>query len=66
MVAYWVVLLWAFWMSAVKPASVSALFRAGRSPFSQRGEDSVSGRITQARFETALPPVLALALELLE
>src|SRR3954471_6343894 len=48
----------AFWMSVVKPASVNAVSRAGRSPFSQRLEDAASGRITQARFsaEPLLPP----------
>ena len=59
-VAYFSVSFWAFWMSAVKPAAVSALFRAGRSPLSQRGDDSVSGRMTQARLATAFvaPPEL--------
>src|SRR5690554_1523466 len=36
-------------MSASNPASVNAIWSAGRSPFSQRGEDAESGRITQAR-----------------
>jgi hypothetical protein len=38
-------------MSEEKPASVNAASIAGRSPFSQRGEDAESGRITQARVE---------------
>src|ERR1700754_4931559 len=60
-VAYLLVSPWAFWMSASKPASVNALSSAGRSPFSQRGEDAASGRMTQARVEAASvappPPV---------
>jgi hypothetical protein len=50
-------------MSAVKPASVNAFWRAGRSPFSQRGDDAVSGRITQARFEVVDPPEAVVVLE---
>src|SRR6478609_6813701 len=58
-VAYLLVSPWAFWMSASKPASVIAVSSAGRSPFSQRGEDAASGRMTQARVAVAsseLPP----------
>src|SRR5689334_3098512 len=55
---YLVVLFCAFWMFALNPASVSALFSAGRSPLSQRGDDSVSGRMTHAVFLAAVvaPP----------
>jgi len=35
-------------MSDSNPASANADWIAGRSPFSQRGEDAESGRITQA------------------
>src|SRR5882757_5027673 len=55
-VAYLLVSPWAFWMSASKPASVNAFCSAGRSPFSQRGEDAESGRMTQARVEAVEPP----------
>src|SRR3954453_11794092 len=46
----------AFWISVVKPASLNAFSRAGRSPFSHRLEEAASGRITQARFSA--PPLL--------
>src|SRR5690349_12965292 len=36
----------AFWMSAPTPADLKAAVRYGRSLFSQRAEDSVSGRMT--------------------
>src|SRR3954447_11649540 len=42
----------AFWMSDCTPAALNAWARNGRSAFSQRAEDCVSGRIT---------PTLALA-----
>src|SRR4051794_12688797 len=42
----------AFWMSDCTPAALKALARNGRSAFSQRADDWVSGRIT---------PTLALA-----
>ena len=51
-------------MSEVKPPAVSAAVRAGRSPCSQRGDDALSGRITQAFL--ALAGVVAAADELLE
>src|SRR5450631_39870 len=47
----------AFWMSDLRPASVNALVRLGRSLASQRGEVVASGRIT--------PTVLAFVLLLL-
>src|SRR5665647_488523 len=47
----------AFWMSDLRPASVNALVRLGRSLASQRGEVVASGRIT--------PTVLAFAVLLL-
>src|SRR5689334_24204060 len=56
MVAYLLVSPWAFWMSASKPASLRAAAIAGRSPFSQRGDEAVSGRMTQARVEALSPP----------
>jgi hypothetical protein len=37
---------------------VNAFVRAGRSPFSQRGEEAESGRMTQARVEALVPPLL--------
>src|SRR6188768_1861771 len=45
----------AFWMSALTPASANAVVRYGRSLFSQRADDSVSGRITP----TATSPAAA-------
>src|SRR6187402_1889835 len=58
MVAYLLVSHWAFWMSASKPASLNAFARAGRSLFSQRGDDAESGRMTQARLADEPPPEL--------
>src|SRR4051794_4227341 len=37
-------------MSTSKPSSLNDFVSAGRSPFSQRLEESASGSITQARF----------------
>src|SRR4051795_10295352 len=37
---------WAFWMSESTPAASNAAFSSGRSLFSQRFDDAVSGRIT--------------------
>jgi hypothetical protein len=48
-------------MSVVKPAASNASFSAGRSPFSQRGEDAESGKITQARPLAAPAAVSSLA-----
>jgi hypothetical protein len=48
-------------MSVVKPAASKASFSAGRSPFSQRGEDAESGKITQARPLAAPAAVSSLA-----
>jgi hypothetical protein len=48
-------------MSVVKPAASKASFSAGRSPFSQRGEDAESGKITQARPLAAAAAVSSLA-----
>jgi len=50
----------AFWMSAVKPAAVNAAVRAGRSPFSHRGDDAESGRMTQALLGVAAGLLLVL------
>ncbi len=58
MVTYLLVTPYAFWMSASKPASVNAFCSGGRSPFSQRGDDAESGRMTQARVALLEPPVL--------
>src|ERR1700709_1533458 len=60
MEVYLVVLFCAFWMLALKPASVRAFFRAGGPPLSQRGGDSVSGRMTPPVFCAAVvaPPEL--------
>src|SRR6476469_3570236 len=52
-VAYLPVSLRAFWMSVVKPISLNDFSSAGRSPFSQRLEESASGSITQARLAAA-------------
>ena len=46
----------AFWMSDLRPASVNALVRLGRSLASQRGEVVASGRITPTVLAFALPP----------
>jgi hypothetical protein len=48
-------------MSVVKPAASKASLSAGRSPFSQRGEDAESGKITQARPLAAPAAVSSLA-----
>jgi hypothetical protein len=48
-------------MSAVKPPASNAACNAGRSPFSQRGEDAESGKITQARPLAAAAAVSSLA-----
>jgi hypothetical protein len=54
-------------MSVVKPAASNASFSAGRSPFSQRGEDAESGKITQAKpLAAAALSVAAVSLEPLE
>src|ERR1700733_3922194 len=60
-VAYFDSSPWAFWMSDLKPASVNAFSRAGRSPDSQRGDEAVSGRMMQARAsdEPPLSPPVA-------
>ena len=42
----WVASPWAFWMSAWTPAASKAFWKEGRSAFSHRAEDSVSGRMT--------------------
>jgi hypothetical protein len=52
-VAYLPVSFRAFWMSVWKPISLNDFSRAGRSPFSQRLDESASGSITQARFAAA-------------
>jgi hypothetical protein len=57
MVAYLFVSPCAFWTSASNPASVKAFVSAGRSPFSHRGDEAESGRITQAREAVVAPPV---------
>src|ERR1700712_916072 len=59
-VAYLLVSPCAFWTSALKPASVNALVRAGRSRLSQRGDEAESGRMTQARVEAEDPPLVLL------
>src|SRR6478735_2108156 len=60
-VAYLPVSLRAFWMSVWKPIALKELSRAGRSPFSQRLDESASGSITQARLAAAeADPVAAL------
>ena len=57
-VAYLPVSFRAFWMSVSKPIASKAFCRAGRSPFSQRLDESASGSMTQARLAAAsLPPV---------
>lgn len=48
-------------MSAVKPPASNAACNAGRSPFSQRGEDAESGKITQANPLAAAAAVSSLA-----
>src|SRR3954453_5654529 len=48
---------WAFWMSDAMPASGNAFASDGRSLFSQRAEDLVSGRITPT--EPLAPPDVA-------
>src|SRR5664279_3421437 len=47
----------AFWMSDLRPASVNALVRLGRSLASQRGDVVASGRITPTDLALA-PPLL--------
>src|SRR4051794_35620038 len=66
-VAYLPVSFSAFWMSVVNPIFLKELSRAGRSPFSQRLDESASGSITQAFLVPPLePPLLeALLFELL-
>ena len=54
----------AFWMLDLRPASVNALVRLGRSLASQRGEVVASGRITPTVLAVA-PPLVLLADELL-
>src|SRR5471032_1288363 len=59
----------AFWMSDLRPASVNALVRLGRSLASQRGEVVASGRITPTVLTFVLllllpPPDEPLVLEL--
>ena len=49
MLAYLLVSFCAFWMSVSTPCSVNAFSSWGRSPFSQRFDDSASGRMMQAR-----------------
>src|ERR1700712_5854250 len=46
MVAIWVALPWAFWMSAGILAAANAALSSGASAVAQRAEDFVSGRIT--------------------
>src|SRR4051812_11857339 len=46
----------AFWMSDLRPASVNALVRLGRSLASQRGEVVASGRITPTVLALVPPP----------
>jgi hypothetical protein len=53
-------------MSVVKPADSRASFNAGRSPFSQRGDDAESGKITQAKPLAAAAAVSSVAAESLE
>src|ERR671912_197192 len=58
MLAYLLVSFCAFWMSVSTPCSVNAFSSWGRSPFSQRLDDSASGRMMQARLAgPELPPV---------
>src|SRR6478735_10914214 len=52
-VAYLPVSLRAFWMSVWKPIALNEDSSAGRSPFSQRLDESASGSITQARLAAA-------------
>src|SRR5690242_3135128 len=46
----------AFWMSDLKPASVNAFCRLGRSLASHRGDVVVSGRITPMVLDLVPPP----------
>src|SRR3954463_13291810 len=46
----------AFWMSDLRPASVNALVRLGRSLASHRGEVVASGRITPTVLALVPPP----------
>src|SRR6478672_11037085 len=52
-VAYLPVSFRAFWMSVSKPIALNCDSRAGRSPFSQRLDESASGSMMQARFAAA-------------
>src|SRR4051794_8754469 len=65
-VAYLPVSLSAFWMLVLYPIFLKPLSSAGRSPFSQRLDESASGSITQAVLspEPPLPPLELLLLEL--
>src|SRR6478752_9939482 len=56
-VAYLPVSFRAFWMSVVMPMASKPAFSAGRSPFSQRLDESASGNMTQAFLPaTPAPP----------
>src|SRR5919107_2824406 len=60
-VAFFWVSLRAFWISVSKPSALKDLSSAGRSPFSQRLDESASGSSTHARLaspEALSPPPL--------